>query len=236
MKWIASNLKKFSDGIGGKTIYWFSSSHHIELQKEYNRLFKKYINKQVQVLDLGAGRLFYKKWIQKYTNEYKSIDFQRTHPDLDYIGTTSRTCLADKSFDVVFCSQVLEHVSNPAKSFQEIYRILKKNGIAIISTPFLFYLHNEPHDYFRYTKHAFKKFADDANFEIVELKEIGGLFGFFGSVIQATLIGLFWGIPVIKYFFLCFNIAIQCSLYVLDKLIPTHKIFPSFYLLVIRKT
>lgn len=235
LKWIKHNLKHYSDRVGKTFLYWKGVSHHIELIKKYKKVFDKYIDINSKLLDVGAGRLFYKKILSEYTNHYESIDFKKTHQELNYIGTSSKTNRTSNSYDIIFCSQVLEHVPDPNESFKEIYKILKKNGIAIISTPFFMYLHNEPYDYFRYTKYALKKFSLDNHFIVLKLEEIGGLGGFLGNLLNALLIGLFWNIPILNYIMLGINVICQYLLYVIDKIIPTRKLFPSHYLLVIKK-
>lgn len=41
----------------------------------------------------------------------------------------------DTQFDIVICSEVIEHIEDPMKVLREIYRVLKKQGLAIITTP-----------------------------------------------------------------------------------------------------
>jgi len=235
MKYLQKGWKKFSNDKGGTWFYWNAVSHHMSLIKIYRKMFKKYIDKSGKILDLGAGRLFYKKEIKKFTKKYESIDIKKTHFDLDYIGTTFEAGLKESSYDVIFCSQVLEHVPDPLDNFQEINRILKKNGIAIIAVPFLMYLHNEPYDYFRYTKHSLRKFSMESNFEILELKEVGGFFGFLGGVFAMIIIGVSWRIPILNWSLYLINYIFQNSFLFLDKITQNHKIMPSNYLLVIRK-
>ncbi|PCI21361.1 hypothetical protein COB64_00560 [Candidatus Wolfebacteria bacterium] len=235
MKYIKKNWNKFSNTYGGSQIYFNSVSHHIELIREYKKYFSKYIKKDSVVLDLGAGRLFYKNFLKNYTDNYFSLDFKKTHKDLDYIGTTSRTNLENERFDIVFSSQVFEHIPDPLESFHEINRILKKGGIAIISVPFLMYIHNEPYDYFRYTRYSLKKFSDENNFEILVLKEVGGFFGFLGSVGAIFSMGLFWNIPILKWVVYGLNFIIQYILLFLDRISRNKKVFPSNYLLIIKK-
>lgn len=48
----------------------------------------------------------------------------------------------DEFFDVVLCNQVAEHLTNPDNLFEEIHRVLKRDGYTIISVPNLCSLHN----------------------------------------------------------------------------------------------
>ncbi|MDD4892788.1 MAG: class I SAM-dependent methyltransferase [Candidatus Rickettsiella isopodorum] len=221
--------------MGGRLIYWLSVSHQYQLYRAYHRIFKKHIKPGQELIDVGAGRLFYRRIIQNYTKNYKSIDVQKTHPEIDFIGSSSHTGLPDNSYDIVFCSMVLEHTPNPQESFKEFFRLLRPGGIAIIAVPFLIYLHNEPHDYYRYTKYALRLFVSSSGLQEITLDEIGGIFGAFGSVVAMALIGLTWRIPVINWIVFAFNMGIQLILLTLDMLFPTKKIFPANYLLVITK-
>lgn len=227
--------KTFSDKYGGTWFYWNSLSGSMLLIKEIKRVLSKYVNNDYKVLDVGAGRLFYRDIIKNYSNNYKGMDFEKTHEDIDYIGTTSKIPLENNSVDVIFCSQVLEHVPDPSESFKEFNRILKARGTAIITVPFLSYLHNEPYDFFRYTRHSLSKMSIDNGFEVLELKEIGGLLSFIGYIIGTFLIGISWRIPLINWVIYCINYPLQIFILLLDKFIKTKTIFPYNYLLVIKK-
>jgi SAM-dependent methyltransferase len=65
-------------------------------------------------------------------------------------------CFADASFDAVFLLEVLEHVATPDLAISEIYRVLAPGGVLVLSTPFLFEIHEAPHDYFRFTEHGLR--------------------------------------------------------------------------------
>jgi len=226
---------RFSDELGGTWFYWNSLSGNMRLIKEIKCVLLKYVKNGYLVLDVGAGRLFYRDLIKFYSNNYKSLDFKKTHEDLDYIGTTSNMPLQNKSVDIIFCSQVLEHVPDPVDSFKEINRVLKSKGIAIITVPFLGYLHNEPYDFFRYTKYSLIKMSVDNGFEVLELKEIGGLFSFLGYIVGTFMIGISWTILLLNWVIYGINYLIQIFILALDRIIKTEKLFPFNYLLVIRK-
>jgi SAM-dependent methyltransferase len=71
----------------------------------------------------------------------------------------------------------LEHICEPQVLFKEISRILAKDGYLILSVPFLYHLHEEPFDYYRYTPHGLKHLAKEAGLEIVSLEHYGSAFG-----------------------------------------------------------
>ncbi len=90
-------------------------------------------------------------------------------------GDILKTKLKKEQFDVVVCSEVIEHVDSPEKIIQEIHRLLKKDGILILTTP-----HNQRYwtvsDEFAEHKRRFsikqiKKIL--ANFEIKKIYTVG---------------------------------------------------------------
>ena len=60
------------------------------------------------------------------------------------------------SYDYVVMLEVLEHVHSPDLALKEINRVLKKKGVLFLTTPFLFPAHDEPYDFYRYTKYGLK--------------------------------------------------------------------------------
>jgi len=63
---------------------------------------------------------------------------------------------ADAAFDAVFLMEVLEHVIAPEQAMAEIRRVLVPGGRLVLSTPFLFEIHEAPHDYYRFTEHGLR--------------------------------------------------------------------------------
>ena len=96
-------------------------------------------------------------------------------------------------------------------------------------------LHNEPYDYFRYTKYALEKFSEDTSFEILLLKETGGIFAIIGRYFsRAMILGFYW-IPLVKYLFVLINIVFQRIFGFLDKYLGMKKVFPNEYILILKK-
>jgi SAM-dependent methyltransferase len=82
--------------------------------------------------------------------------------------------LESGSFDTVILTDVLEHLQRPELLLSEVFRILRPGGKAIIGVPFLYSLHEEPYDYYRYTRHKLLAFGEEFGFETVSLSEVGG--------------------------------------------------------------
>lgn len=78
------------------------------------------------------------------------------------------------SFDTVLLSDVLEHLCEPDALWHEMRRVLRPHGRILCSVPFFYWLHEFPHDYYRYTEFALRRFAKNASLQVLELQPIGG--------------------------------------------------------------
>jgi len=87
--------------------------------------------------------------------EYVGCDM-REGPGVDKILDLHAIDLPSDSVGVVLCFDTLEHVEHPREALKEIYRILKPNGMAVISSVMDFPIHDHPYDYWRFTPEAFK--------------------------------------------------------------------------------
>jgi SAM-dependent methyltransferase len=85
------------------------------------------------------------------------------------IGDAQALGIGSASVDAVLCTEVLEHLPEPQRAVDELFRVLRPGGALILTTRFLFPIHDAPHDYFRYTKYGLRHLL--RRFEIVELQE-----------------------------------------------------------------
>lgn len=127
-----------------------------------------------KVLDVGAGG--YDRY-QTFFNCEKYVKMDVNHQDnIDVAGSAEAIPLADNEFDTIICTQVLEHLKHPAKAASEMHRILKTNGHLILTAPQINELHEEPYDFFRYTKYGIIALFEEAGFKIMEYEQRGGFF------------------------------------------------------------
>ncbi len=157
------------------------------------------------VLDAGAGRLTYTQRLKAFSEGVVSIDRDRIFPGISAIADLETIPFKKRSFDSIFCSQVLEHVANPLAVLMEFQRILKPGGRLILSVPHLAYLHNEPHDYYRYTEFGLRHLLAHAGFEVQEMRWSGGVLSFLGHLPSTLLLNLSWGIPGLFQLFFWLN-------------------------------
>ena len=140
------------------------------------------IPKGSRVLDAGAGSCPYRKLFAGC--EYKAQDFTGLsgeqlsggqYGQIDYVCDIAEIPVDDASFDVILCSEVLEHVPEPIKVIGEFARILKPGGRVIITAPLGSGIHQEPyHFYGGYTPFWYEKFLSEAGFDSVQVDENAG--------------------------------------------------------------
>jgi SAM-dependent methyltransferase len=92
----------------------------------------------------------------------------------DVFADSLRLPFAEGAFDTAIATQVLEHLGRPVDFLQEIARVLRPGGVLILSAPMTWPLHEEPHDYFRYTIHGLRRLARDAGLEVLAEVPRGG--------------------------------------------------------------
>lgn len=133
------------------------------------------------LLDVGCGQMPYREYIlksQPLVKQYIGLDFAQgkyadlKQPDLTWDGATIP--LDDASIDCAMATEVLEHCFNPSIVLQEIKRVLKPGGVFFFTVPFLWPIHDAPHDHYRYTPFALQKLLSDAGFQDIDIKALGG--------------------------------------------------------------
>jgi SAM-dependent methyltransferase len=81
---------------------------------------------------------------------------------------------ASESFDVVLANNVIEHLHDPAVGVAEMRRVLRPGGDLLFTIPFLYPIHESPHDYTRFTVHGLRRLFRD--FADADIRERGGVF------------------------------------------------------------
>lgn len=154
---------------------------------------------QGRLIDLGCGDMPYRELIIARVSAYDSLDFFPRSEDVTYVGDIqAMPMIESNAYDTAICLEVLEHVPDPFQAMREIYRILKPEGVLILSVPHLNRLHDEPHDYYRYTQHGVRVLLERAGFTVLVLKKRGGLLSFLGHQAATLMLSAVWGVPLVK--------------------------------------
>jgi len=102
-----------------------------------------------RVLEIGPKKGEYREWFK--TKRYETLDIQPRHRPT-VVGTAEKLPFVSSTYDLVLLIEVLEHCFSPHEVVCEVHRILKPQGLAIISTRFVHAYHPDPQDYYRFTR------------------------------------------------------------------------------------
>ena len=141
---INTRMGRMSKSLSRKGLYEF-------LEKEYSR-----IPTGSKVLSVGSGgkiNQLLTRFSQQRSFEVVQLDINQYRMP-DTVGDAHRLGFGDNCFDFVIMSEVLEHVHSPHLAIQEVYRVLKDKGVLILTTPFILPIHDQPYDYYRYTRYG----------------------------------------------------------------------------------
>lgn len=174
----------------------------IERQSILNFLINNRSYVRGLLLDIGCGQKPYQS-IFDPVNGYIGMDLPQTShsigdKNIDVAGNILSLPFKSESFDTVLSTQVIEHVSEPKKVLEEVHRVLRSGGYLILTAPMTWGLHDEPHDYYRFTKYGLKYIAESAGFEVVFIEARTGFWGMIGQKLS-TYIYYFKGEPSLLF-------------------------------------
>jgi len=130
--------------------------------------------------DIGCGFAPMYEFYRQHVSSVTTIDWAESlhaNEHLDIItdlNTAPIPGVADQSYDSIILSDVLEHIYHTQTLLGELHRILKPGGVLLMNVPFFYWIHESPHDYYRYTEFALKRHVEDAGFEVIEFERLGG--------------------------------------------------------------
>ncbi len=176
-------------------------------------LLRAFQNKEFQniklegkVIDLGArdGESSYYESFDIQEAEFTYVDKYSSSPGVVNLDLENILPLNDKEYDRVLSINLFEHIYNVNQLINEIYRILKINGILIGSTPFSKEYHPDPGDYYRFTQDFYNKIFSDAGFNDIKIVPVGiGIFHVMANDLTRIV-----RIKILKYliWILCINL------------------------------
>ncbi|MBN1386922.1 MAG: class I SAM-dependent methyltransferase [Bacteroidales bacterium] len=141
----------------------------------FTGLSEKYI--KGRLVDIGCGTKPYGKLLADLVTDHVGVDHTDTSHDksnIDIFATAYNIPVKNNSFDSAICTCVLEHLEEPEDAVRECYRVLKHGGYAIYHTPFIWHLHEEPRDFYRFSKYGLKYLFEKCGFEVIEIRPISG--------------------------------------------------------------
>jgi SAM-dependent methyltransferase len=209
------------------------------INKIHNSQLKKHASSYLRgsLIDIGCGEKPYKDLLEPYVDRHIGFDQKETLHDnsnIDLFGSANLIPVPSLSFESALCTAVLEHLEEPEDAIRECYRVLKPSGIAIYSVPFIWHLHEEPRDFYRFSKYGLKYLFEKVGFEILELNALSGFWVTFGQLFIYNLYRLNCG--PLRWFRIIdlIGLIIQIIVYILDKVDKTEQ-WTWMYMVVARK-
>lgn len=190
-----------------------------------------------RLLDIGCGVKPYAALVAPYVREHVGVDHRDSQHDqshVDLFGTAYDIPVESGSFDSALCTAVLEHLEEPEAALRECWRALRPGGVALYSAPFIWHLHEEPRDFFRYSKYGLRYLFEKVGFEVLEVKPLSGFWVTFGQMFVYNVARFNRGplrwLRVVD----AAGLAIQGAAYALDRLDRTEQ-WTWMYMAAVRK-
>jgi len=157
-----------------------------------------------RILDAGAGECRFKKfchhlnYVAQDFNKYdglgnqEGLQMERWNQDcIDIVSDICNIPQPDASFDAVLCTEVFEHIPDPISAIKEFSRLLKKDGILILTAPFCSGSHFSPyHFYSGFNKYFYELYLKNNDFEIIEISQNGNFFDYLAQELRRALLWL----------------------------------------------
>jgi SAM-dependent methyltransferase len=128
--------------------------------------------------DFGCGKVPLYGMYRSRVDQVTCIDWPQSLHGVDHIDVAADLnqplSLPANSFDTILSSSVLEHIWDHGTFWDAMVRTLRPGGKVILIVPFVYGLHEEPHDYFRWTRHALARACEERGLNVRELDPYGG--------------------------------------------------------------
>jgi SAM-dependent methyltransferase len=136
-----------------------------------------------RLLDVGCGRRPYVGLLSE-VSEYVGVDADTRSGDADLGALAYALPFASASFDTVLSTQTLEHVEQPQRAVAEMARVLRPGGHLILSAPQTWRVHEQPYDFFRYTRFGLRHLLTSSGLDVLSVVPQGGVWHTVGQIVN----------------------------------------------------
>jgi len=159
-------------------LFWIRCLFDLQLLTIFRFLIEPLSLCNGRVLDVGAGESPWRDLLPSSV-EYVGVDADlscefgmRENSDVTYYDGI-RLPYEEESFDHVLCTEVLEHVEDPAAFLCDLNRVLRKGGTLILTVPWSARLHHLPYDYSRFTRFGLASLLESVGLIVETIEERG---------------------------------------------------------------
>lgn len=132
---------------------------------------KFFIPKDKKILEVGSFVVPGQEKVMDLRQYFKGANYigvdMRVGLGVDAIENVENLSYKKNTFDLIICLDTFEHVENPIKAGTELYRVMRKDGILILSSVMNFGIHDFPNDYWRFTPESFDLLTSNFNYKYI---------------------------------------------------------------------
>lgn len=184
------------------------------------------------LLDAGAGEQQYRPLCAhlKYTSQdfcqydgggdSKGLQTGKWSDELtDIVGDICEIPVADNSFDVVLCTEVLEHIPDPRRALKELARVVKPGGQLIVTAPFCSMTHFAPYFFSTgFSDYFYKEMQEELNLEITRIEKNGNYFEYLAQELtHLPRMGKMYSSGIMGWFSLLVSVPLYLMLWLMHK-------------------
>lgn len=185
------------------------------LQQAIAGAIDKYAIARGKSLDVGCGGQPFRAALEARGLQYAGLDANPTDGvKVDFVcaidGVLESSVSRSGPYDFILCTEVLEHVADWPRAFENLAELLAPGGKLVLTCPHFYFLHEEPYDFFRPTDHAFAHFARRHHLNVLENRRLGDAWDVLGTLLTACRFkaadpsplsrGLAWGLWKLRDF------------------------------------